>query len=87
MASRNTRCWWSRWARGQQGDSGLGRLTAVASSLGSSGSYRGWAHPERQPAGHLCPLTSVLASLQEGGEAVNATARLGARALRPGPVF
>ena len=56
----------SRWARSQQGNSGLSRLTAAAGSRGSSGSYRGRAHPEGQPAGHLCPLTSVLASLQEG---------------------
>ena len=62
----NARCQWSRWARSQQGNSGLSCLTAAAGSRGSSGSYRGRAHPEGQPAGHLCPLTSVLASLQEG---------------------
>ena len=59
----------------------LDRLTAAASSLGGSGSYRGWAHPERQPAGHLCPLTSILAG--RTGEAVSATARLRTRTLCP----
>lgn len=57
----------------------LDRLTAATSSLGGSGSYRGWAHPERQPAGHLCPLTSILAG--RTGEAVSATARLRTRTL------
>lgn len=49
--------------QGQQGNPGLGRLTAAASSLGGSGSYRGWAHPGDNQLATSCPSPP---SWQEG---------------------